>query len=239
MVDLYFWPTANGIKIPMLLEELGIDYRPVALDIRAGAHKTEAFRKISPNLKIPVLVDDGALDGNAPVTVFESGAILLHLAEKHGRFLPAAGQGKAQALGWLFWQSAHVAAAFGQYVYFVEQLFGQVSEPLLDAACVELNRLYGVLETRLAEAAYLAGDYSIADIAVFPWIQPRRHRRRLADTPNLARWHAAVRARPVVDKAYRLGRGIASEEKVLSDWTGPEWKTGLSAVFRPRTQPGV
>ncbi|MDR2788013.1 MAG: glutathione S-transferase N-terminal domain-containing protein, partial [Candidatus Accumulibacter sp.] len=202
MIDLYFWPTANGIKIPILLEELGVDYRPVALNVRVGEHRTEAFRKLNPNLKIPVLVDDDAGDGSAPVTVFESGAILLYLAEKHARFIPAAARDRLQALGWLFWQSAHVAPAFGQYVRFVEQVSEQVSPPLLDAARAELNRLYGVLETRLAESAYLAGDYSIADIAVFPWIQPRRHGRRLADTPNLARWHAAVRARPAVEKAY-------------------------------------
>ncbi|MDR0441104.1 MAG: glutathione S-transferase N-terminal domain-containing protein, partial [Candidatus Accumulibacter sp.] len=171
MIDLYYWPTANGIKIAVLLEELGATYRPVALDVRAGEHRTEAFRRISPDLKIPVLVDDDARDGNAPVTVFESGAILLYLAEKHDRFIPAGGQGRAQALGWLFWQSAHMAATFGQYVRFVEQLPGQVPEALLNTTRVELNRLYDVLETRLAETAYLAGDdYSIADIAVFPWV---------------------------------------------------------------------
>ena len=219
MIDLYFWPTANGIKIPILLEELGVDYRPVALDIRAGEHKTEAFRKINPNLKIPALVDDDAGDGNAPATVFESGAILLYLAEKYGRFLPAGARGRARALSWLFWQSAHVAAAFGQYLRFVEQVPEEATPPLLDASRAELNRLYDVLETRLAQAAYLAGDYSIADIAVFPWVQPRRHGRRLADTPNLARWYAAVRARPAVDKAYRFGRGVAPGEKVLLDWT--------------------
>jgi GST-like protein len=151
--------------------------------------------------------------------VFESGAILLYLAEKHGRFIPADAPGRAQVLGWLFWQSAHVAAAFGQYVRFVEQVPDQVSPPLLEAARAELDRLYGVLEARLGEAAYLAGEYSIADVAVFPWIQPCRHGRRLADTPNLARWHAALRARPAVEKAYRLGRRIAPGEKVLLDWT--------------------
>jgi GST-like protein len=218
MIDLYFWPTANGIKIPILLEELGVCYHPIALDIRAGEHRTDAFRKLNPHRKIPVLVEE-ARDGSAPVTVFESGVILLYLAEKHGRFIPADAQGRAQALGWLFWQSAHMAAAFGQYVRFVEQVPEQVSPPLLETARAELDRLYGVLETRLAEAAYLAGEYSIADIAVFPWIQPRRHGRRLADTPNLARWYAALRARSAVEKAYRLGRRIAPGEKVLLDWS--------------------
>jgi GST-like protein len=111
-----------------------------------------------------------------------------------------------------------MAAAFGQYSRFVEQVPAQVSPFLLDAARAEVDRLYGVLEARLAEAGYLAGEYSIADIAVFPWIQPRRYGRQWADTPNLARWYAAVRARPALGRAYDAGRGIAPEEKVLLDW---------------------
>ncbi|MDR0379415.1 MAG: glutathione S-transferase N-terminal domain-containing protein [Candidatus Accumulibacter sp.] len=220
MIDLYYWPTANGIKILMLLEELGVAYRPVALNVRAGEHKTEFFRRISPDLKIPVLVDSSVRDGGAPVTVFESGAILLYLAEKYGRFIPVDGQSRARALGWLFWQSAHMAATFGQYVRFVEQLSGQIPGALLGETRVELNRLYDVLEARLGEAKYLAGDdYSIADIAVFPWVQPRRHDRRLIATPNLARWYMAIRMRPAVDAAYRYGRELAPDEKVLVDWT--------------------
>jgi GST-like protein len=221
MIDLYFWPTANGIKIPVLLEELGVDYHPIALNIRTDEHKTDTFRKLSSNLKIPVLVDNGdAQDKSAsPVTVFESGAILLYLAEKYGRFIPAGAQGRAQTIEWLFWHSAHMAAAFGQYVRFVEQVSAQVSPFLLDSARAEVDRLYGILEARFAEAEYLAGEYSIADIAVFPWIQPRRHGRQWGDTPNLARWYAAVRARPALIRAYDAGRKIAPEEQVLLDWT--------------------
>jgi GST-like protein len=222
MIDLYFWPTANGVKISILLEELGVDYHPIALNIRTDEHKTDAFRKLNPNLKTPVIVDGGDVGDKdkavSPVTVFESGAILLYLADKYGRFIPAGAQGRAQAIEWLFWHSAHQAAAFGQYVRFVEQVPAQVSPFLLNAARAEVDRLYGVLEARLAEAEYLAGEYSIADIAVFPWIQPRRYGRQLGDTPNLARWYAAVRARPALGRAYDSGRKIAPEEKVLLDW---------------------
>jgi GST-like protein len=218
MIDLYFWPSANGIKISILLEELGVDYHPIALNIRTDEHKTDAFRKLSPNLKTPVIVDNVDAQDKDKVTVFESGAILLYLADKYGRFIPAGARGRAQAIEWLFWHSAHQAAAFGQYVRFVEQAPEQVSPPLLDAARAEVDRLYGVLEARLAEAEYLAGEYSIADIAVFPWIQPRRHGRQWVDTPNLARWYDAVRARPALGRAYDSGRKIAPEEKVLLDW---------------------
>jgi GST-like protein len=217
MIDLYFWPTANGVKITILLEELGADYRPVALNVRQGEHQTDAFRKLNPNQKIPVIVDTD--EAREPVTVFESGAILLYLAEKYGRFLPADAPGRARAIEWLFWQSAHVASAFGQYVRFVEQVPEHVSPLLFDTSRAEVARLYGVLETRLGEAEYLAGEYSIADIAVFPWIQPRRHGQDFAGTPNLARWHAAVRARPAVGEAFRAGREIAPSEKSLLDWT--------------------
>jgi GSH-dependent disulfide-bond oxidoreductase len=219
MLDLYFWPTANGIKIPVLLEELGVTFHPIPLNIRVGEHKTDEFRRLNPNLKIPVLVDRDEVTGKPHVTVFESGAILLYLAEKYGRLIPASKQGQAQVLEWLFWQSAHVAPAFGQYQRFTEQIPEQVSPSLLDVSRDEVTRLYRLLNAHLADNDYLAGDYSIADIAVFPWIQPRRQGQQLLEMPHLARWYSSIRSRPAVDNAYRYGREIAPDEKSLIDWT--------------------
>ncbi|MBS1154557.1 MAG: putative glutathione S-transferase [Proteobacteria bacterium] len=218
MIDLYFWPTANGIKIPILLQELGILFRPFPLNIRTGEHKTEAFRKLNPNLKIPVIVDSEPVGGGAPVTVFESSAILVYLAEKYGQLLPANQQGRYTVLEWLFWHAAHVTSAFGQYQKFHEQIPEQVSDSLKQSALDEVTRLYQVLEARLAEADYLAGEYSIADIALYPWIQPRRQGQNLADYPHLARWYANVRARPAVERAYQYGLSLAPAEKSLIDW---------------------
>lgn len=218
MIDLHFWPTANGIKIPILLEELAVEFRSFPLNIRAGEHRTEAFGQLNPNLKIPVIVDWEPSGGGEPVTVFESAAILLYLAEKYGRFVPYGLHDNTRVLEWLFWHSAHLIPALGSYQRFVEQIPEQVSAPLLSSTKDEVLRIYRVLDGELAARDYLAGEYSIADIAVFPWIQPRRQGQSLADFPHLSRWYERVRSRPAIERAYRYGRTLAPQEKSLADW---------------------
>lgn len=218
MLELYFWPTANGIKIPILLEELGVAFRPLPLNIRAGEHRTESFAKLNPNGLIPVLVDHEAVNGGGPLTVFESAAILLYLAEKHRRFIPSDPYARFATLEWLFWHAAHIPSGFGQYLKFHEQIPDQVPDSLKYSSRNEVTRLYRVLETRLGEADYLGGEYSIADIAMLPWVQPRRQGQDLADYPQLARWYASVRSRPAVVRAYDYGRLVAPAEKSLVDW---------------------
>lgn len=218
MIDLYFWPTANGIKIPLLLEELGVAFRPFLLNIRAGEHKTEVFRQLNPNGKIPVIVDHAPANGDGPLVVFESAAILIYLAEKHGRFLAGDLKGKYAALEWLFWHSAHLIPALGQYQKFREQIPVQATDPLLQAAQDDVARVYQVLDAHLAGSEYLAGEYSIADIAIYPWIQPHRQGQSLIHYPNLARWYDSIRARPAVTRAYAQGLKDAPAEKSLADW---------------------
>jgi len=219
MIDLYFWPTANGIKIPLLLAELDVPFEPKLLNIRNGEHRTEFFAKLNPNGLIPVLVDHQPAGGGAPLTVFESAAILLYLAEKYGRFLGRDPHSRLATIEWLFWHAAHVPSAFGQYQRFHEQIPQEVPESLKQGALNAVSRLYRVLETRLAEVDYLGGEYSIADIAMFPWLQPRRQGQDLADYPHLARWYASVRSRPAVVRTYDDARLVAPAEKSLADWT--------------------
>lgn len=219
MIDLYYWPTANGIKIPLLLAELGVPFEPKLLNIRTGEHRTEFFAKLNPNGLIPVLVDHQPTGGGASVTVFESAAILLYLAEKYGRFFGRDQHARLVTIEWLFWHAAHVPSAFGLYQRFHEQIPQEVPESLKQGALNAVSRLYRVLETRLGEADYLGGEYSIADIAMFPWLQPRRQGQDLAGYPHLTRWYASIRSRPAVVRAYDDARLVAPAEKSLADWT--------------------
>jgi GST-like protein len=218
MLDLYYWPTANGIKVPILLLELGVPFRPQPLNIRLGEHQTGAFRLLSPDGRIPALLDHAPVSGETPVTVFESAAILLYLADKHGRFLPAVSAARSVVVEWLFWHAAHVVPAFGFYQKLQEQIDPAQAAAFIAAARLEVARLYQVLEQRLAQVDFLAGEYSVADIAMFPWIQPRRQGQLLSDYPYLARWHGRVAARPAVQQAYAAGRQLAPAEKSLADW---------------------
>ena len=197
MIDLYYWPTSNGRKITIMLHEVELPYRIIPVNFKIGEQYAAEFLAINPNNKIPAIVDHAPPGGGAPITVFESVAILIYLAEKSGRLMPRDPHGRYDVMKWAIFQAASIGPMFGQMAYFHDY-----AEPKMPAALDryenEVRRLYKVLERRLGEAEYLAGDYSIADIAVWPWIQPARQEQRFEDYPNLKRWYDAVAARPAV-----------------------------------------
>lgn len=215
MIDLYFWPTGNGLKVAILLEELGQDYRILPINIRTGEQKQSWFQAISANGRIPAIVDHAPGAGLEPLSLFESGAILNYLASKAGRFLPPEGSVERQRVQeWLFWQVGHVTPYLSQLQVFKEK----APEPIpfaLDLLGAEASRLYGVLEKRLQAADYVAGEYSIADMAIFPWIQPLRQGQDLKDYPAIHAWRERIKARPAVQRAYQKGREVAAGERSL------------------------
>ncbi|KOY00713.1 glutathione S-transferase N-terminal domain-containing protein [Pseudomonas nunensis] len=216
MIDLYYWPTGNGLKIGILLEELGLEYRVMPVNIRTGEQKQPAFQRISANGRIPAIVDHAPEALDAPLSLFESGAILNYLADKAGRFLPPSGTAERQKVQeWLFWQVGHVTPYLSQLQLFKEK----APEPIrfaLDLLNAEATRLYRVLETRLSEVPFVAGEYSIADMAIFPWIQPLRQGQDLADYPQIHAWRERLKARPAIQRAYAKGRDIAANERSLA-----------------------
>jgi GST-like protein len=216
MIDLYYWPTGNGLKVGILLEELEQAYRLRPINIRSGEQKQDWFQAISANGRIPAIVDHAPVADGQPLSLFESGAILNYLADKAGRFLPAQGTAERQRVQeWLFWQVGHVTPYLSQLQVFKEK----APEPIpfaLDLLGAEAARLYGVLEKRLSEAPFVAGEYSIADMAIFPWIQPLRQGQDLAHYPNINAWRERIKARPAVQRAYEKGREVAAGEKSLA-----------------------
>jgi GST-like protein len=203
VIDVYTWPTPNGHKVHIMLEECGLQYTVHAIDIGAGDQFTPAFLRISPNNKIPAIVDSDGPDGR-PISLFESGAILVYLAAKTGRFLPDDVRGKYLALQWLMFQMGGVGPMFGQAHHFRIYAPEKIGYAV-DRYTNESKRLYGVMDRRLGEADYLAGAYSIADIATFPWT--RSHANQgvdLADYPNVKRWFDAIAARPAVGRALKV-----------------------------------
>ena len=206
MIDLYTWPTPNGHKIHIMLEELGMPYNVIPIDIGSGDQFKPDFLKISPNNKMPALVDSDGPDGK-PISIFESGAILIYLAEKSGKFMPKAPRARYDVLQWLMFQMGGIGPMLGQ----VHHFRGYAPEKLpyaIDRYTNEANRLYGVMDRQLADRDYLAGDYSIADMATWPWLRSwERQGVNLPDYKNVQRWFDAISARPAVQ------RGI----KVLSD----------------------
>jgi GST-like protein len=203
MIDLYFSPTPNGLKVRLYLEETGLPYRVVPVQLSAGQQFAPEFQAISPNSKIPAIVDHAPADGGAPLPVFESGAILLYLAEKSGQMLPRDPRERLQVLQWLVWQVAGLGPMAGQAGYF--HVYAPEPVPFaLERYTRELRRLYGVLDRQLEGRDYIAGgDYSIADIATYPWIVPHAgHGQNLADFPNLSRWFRALGERPALRRTY-------------------------------------
>jgi len=220
VIDLYFSPTPNGLKLKLFFEESGLPYRIVPVQLSKGEQFKPEFLAISPNNKIPALVDHDPSDGGAPLPMFESGALLIYLAEKCGRFLPTDLRGRSEVLQWLFWQIGGLGPMAGQAGHFLVY----APEPVpyaIERYVNEVRRLYGVLDRRLAGRDYIAGDYSIADIACFPWIVPyAAHRQNLADFPNLARWFESIRTRPAVERTwtgipetYQLSKPLTDEER--------------------------
>lgn len=216
MIDLYYWPTPNGHKITMFLEEVGLEYRIHPVNIGAGDQFKPEFLAFSPNNRMPAVIDHAPADGGAPVTVFESGAILVYLAEKVGRFIGTDLRSRTAVLEWLFWQMGGLGPMAGQNHHFA--VYAPEKIPYAIARYVnETNRLYGVLDRRLAKVEFLGGDYSIADMASYPWIVPHeRQGQNLDDTPHLKRWFEAIKARPATVAAYAKAEGI-NREATMTD----------------------
>lgn len=216
MIDLYYWTTPNGHKVLIFLEEAGVPHRVLPVNISKGEQFAPDFLRIAPNNRIPAIVDTAPADGGAPISIFESGAILQYLAEKTGQFLSADVRGRVEIMQWLFWQMGGLGPMAGQNHHFV-QYASQSIPYAMDRYVNETNRLYGVLDKRLAERDYIAGDYSIADMAAYPWIVPhRRQKQNLDEFPHLKRWFGAIGARPAVKRAYERAREI-NRQPVVSD----------------------
>ncbi len=214
MIELYYWPTPNGHKVSIFLEEAQLDYRIVPIDISAGDQFKPEFLRISPNNRMPAIVDTTPVDGGEPISVFESGAILLYLAEKTGKFMPTVARSRKVVIEWLFWQMGGLGPMAGQNHHFV-QYAPEKLPYAIQRYVQETNRLYGVLNRQLQEREYIAGDYSIADMACYPWIVPyERQQQKLADFPNLKRWFERISSRPAVIRAYEKGNPFSSRPTV-------------------------
>ena len=202
MIDLHYWPTPNGHKITIFLEEAGLPYTIHKVDIGKGDQFKPEFLAISPNNRMPAIVDHAPVDGGKPISIFESGAILQYLAEKSGKFLPKDIRGKTEVMQWLFWQVGGLGPMAGQNGHF--NVYAPEKIPYaMERYTRETARLYGVLDKRLEDREFVGGAYSIADMASYPWIVPHaNHKQKLEDFPNLKRWFEAIKARPAVVKAY-------------------------------------
>jgi GSH-dependent disulfide-bond oxidoreductase len=217
MLKLYYWPTPNGHKITILLEEAELEYQILPVDISAGDQFKPDFLEISPNNRMPALTDEDPVDGGEPISIFESGAILLYLAEKTGKFLPSDLRQRKTVTEWLFWQMGGLGPMAGQNHHFLQYAPEKIPYAI-NRYVRETNRLYGVLNRRLQDREYLADGYSIADMACYPWIVPHeRQQQSLEDFPNLKRWFDTIRARPAVIRAYEKGKPWTSRPTVTEE----------------------
>ena len=208
MIDLYYWTTPNGHKITMFLEEASMPYRIVPINIGKGEQFAPDFLRIAPNNRIPAIVDDQPADGGAPLALFESGAILLYLADKTGRFVAADLRGRNEAIQWLFWQMGGLGPMAGQNHHFTQYAPEKIPYAI-ERYVKETARLYAVLNKRLADREFIAGSYSIADMACYPWIVPHEKQgQNLDDFPQLKRWFEAIRQRPATQRAYARAAAI-------------------------------
>lgn len=219
MIDLYYWPTPNGHKITIFLEEAGLDYQIKPVNIGKGEQFEPDFLKIAPNNRMPAIVDNAPADGGAPVSIFESGAILQYLADKTGKFGGADLREKNEVTQWLMWQMGGLGPMLGQNHHF-SQYANEKIPYAIDRYVNETSRLYAVLNKRLADRDFVAGPYSIADMAAYPWIVPyERQGMKMEDFPHLKRWFDAIAARPAVIRAYERGPevnpnpGMTEEDK--------------------------
>jgi GSH-dependent disulfide-bond oxidoreductase len=214
MIDLYYWTTPNGHKITIFLEEAALPYSIKPVNISIGEQFKPEFLKISPNNRIPAIVDNDPADGKGPLSVFESGAILQYLAEKSGKFLPADVRGRSDVMQWLFWQMGGLGPMAGQNGHFNNYAPEKIAYAI-DRYVKETERLYSVLDEQLAGRDFIAGDYSIADMACYPWIVPHeRHKQNLDEFPNLKRWFDAIGQRPAVQRAYEVAKKINTQPTV-------------------------
>ena len=215
-IALHYWPTPNGHKITIMLEECALPYEIVPVNIGKGEQFKPDFLAISPNNRMPAIVDpDGP--GGAPISIFESGAILQYLGRKTGKFYPADERRRVEVEEWLFWQMAGLGPMAGQAHHF--RNYAPEKSPYgIDRYTNEVNRLYGVMNTRLAEHDYLAGDYSIADMASYPWVRPYKNQGQdLAEFPHLERWFQRMRGRPAVAKGVKVGEELRNKYNLATD----------------------
>jgi GST-like protein len=217
MIDLYYWPTPNGHKITLFLEETGMPYTIIPVNIGKGEQFTKEFLAVSPNNRMPAIVDHTPMERGAPISVFESGAILLYLADKSEQFIAKDLRGRVEVTQWLFWQVGGLGPMLGQNHHFTKYAPERIPYAI-DRYVKETNRLYGVLNKRLADREFIAGAYSIADMAAYPWIVPHeRQGQDLDDFPHVKRWFEAIRNRPATIRAYERGAAISSSTTLSDD----------------------
>jgi GSH-dependent disulfide-bond oxidoreductase len=207
MIDLYYWTTPNGHKITMFLEESGMPYTIHPVNIGKGDQFKPEFLKISPNNRIPAIVDRAPSDGGETIAMFESGAILLYLAEKIGSFISGDTRARLDCIQWLFWQMGNLGPMAGQNHHFA--LYASDKNAYaIDRYVKETGRLYAVLNKHLADREFITGAYTIADIASYPWVLPERQSQNIDDFPHLKRWKEAIKARPATQRAYAKAKEI-------------------------------
>ncbi len=213
MIELYYWPTSNGHKITWALEEMALPYEIKPVNIGKGDQFKPEFLAISPNNRMPAIVDRAPADGGAPISVFESGAILIYLADKCGRFLPSDPRGRADVLQWVFWQVGGLGPMAGQKGHFTHNAPEKIPYAI-DRYTKEVDRLFGVLDRRLADREFLCGDLSIADFACYPWTFSgwKRDEKVLAAFPNALRWVKAIEARAATKRAYARAEPLQAHQ---------------------------
>ena len=218
MYDLYYWTTPNGHKVTMFLEEVGADYNVVPINIGKGDQFAAEFLRISPNNRIPAMVDNEPADGSEPVSLFESGAILLYLADKHDAFLPRETHARANVLQWLFWQMANLGPMAGQNHHFVTYLNEEIPYAI-NRYVKEVSRLYAILDRLLADSEFICGqDYSIADMATYPWVVPhKRQKQNIEEFENLSRWLDQIRERPATVRAYDVAKKVNPNPQKMTE----------------------
>lgn len=234
MIELYYWPTPNGHKITIFLEEAEMEYEIHPIDIRVGEQFQPDFLKIAPNNRMPAIIDLHPLDAGSAISVFESGAILQYLAEKTGKFLPTNLRDRTVVMEWLFWQMSGLGPMAGQNHHF-SQYAPEKIPYAIDRYVKETNRLYGVLDRLLEGKEYVAGEYSIADMACYPWVLLYKHQQQnIEDFPNLQTWLERIRERPAVIRAYEQAKPFAGQptiteesKKILFGQTAANLKSGI------------
>ena len=232
MIDLHYWPTPNGWKVSIALEEMGLPYTVVPVNIAQGEQFRPEFLAVSPNGRMPAIVDHEPLGGGESLAVFESGAILLYLAEKSGRFLPAAPRERYAVTQWLMWQMGGLGPMLGQHGHFKFYARERLEYPL-QRYRGEALRLFGVLDTQLRDREFVCGEYSVADMACWPWIVTyKRQELPIGDYPNVKRWHETMKARPAVRRGYDVGKDL--RKVVFGDGrSGPDDEARKN-LFDPR-----
>ncbi len=229
MIDLYYWPTPNGWKISIALEEMGLDYRVIPVNIGKGEQFEPDFLAISPNNRMPAIIDQNPADGGASISVFETGAILIYLAEKTGKFMPADLRGRKEVIEWVMWQMAGLGPMLGQNGHF--KFYAPEKIPYAqERYTTEVLRLFDVLNSRLEGRDYICGDYSIADMACWPWILTyKRQEIDLSEFPNIRRWYDSLKTRPALRRGYEVRREFG---KPSGNWD-EEARKNLMAQRRP------